>query len=123
MGEAGAVIAKAGGALDGVALGEWVHAGDVREALGEPGAYGGPGLPYALALLTRLSRERGMLPVHADVDELDEPLKLGDASGSGRRGGTSGTRPRLCGCTRGGRWRVRVLGRRRMSWRGWRRGS
>ncbi|WP_330289066.1 maleylpyruvate isomerase family mycothiol-dependent enzyme [Streptomyces sp. NBC_00576] len=81
MSAAGAVIARAGGALDGLALGEWVHAGDVREALGEPGAYAGPGLPYALALLARLSRERGLVPLHADVDELDEPLRLGDVSG------------------------------------------
>ncbi|MGW3648472.1 maleylpyruvate isomerase family mycothiol-dependent enzyme [Streptomyces sp. NPDC000878] len=81
MGEAGVVIARAGGVLDGVALGEWVHAGDVREALGEPGAYAGPGLPYALPLLARLSRERGLVPLHADVDELDEPLRLGDVSG------------------------------------------
>lgn len=98
MGEAGAVIAKAGGALDGVALGEWVHAGDVREALGEPGAYGGPGLPYALALLARLSRERGTVPLHADVDELDEPLKLGDALGErppGRYIGDAATLVRL----------------------------
>jgi uncharacterized protein (TIGR03083 family) len=81
MTEAGEVIAQAGGVLDGVALGEWVHAGDVREAFGEPGAYAGPGLPYALALLARLSRERGLVPVHADVDELDEALRLGDVSG------------------------------------------
>ncbi|WP_405536612.1 maleylpyruvate isomerase family mycothiol-dependent enzyme [Streptomyces sp. NBC_00075] len=81
MGEAGDAIARAGGRLDGAALGEWVHAGDVREALGEPGAYEGPGLAYALPLLARLSRERGLVPLHADVDELDEPLRLGDASG------------------------------------------
>ncbi|MEU6224670.1 maleylpyruvate isomerase family mycothiol-dependent enzyme [Streptomyces sp. NPDC047042] len=81
MTEAGAVLAGGDGTLDGLALGEWVHAGDVREALGEPGAYAGPGLPYALALLARLSRERGLVPLHADVDELDEPLRLGDVSG------------------------------------------
>ncbi|MDX3750868.1 maleylpyruvate isomerase family mycothiol-dependent enzyme [Streptomyces sp. AK08-02] len=82
MSGAGGVIAGGGGALDGLALGEWVHAGDVREALGEPGAYAGPGLPYALALLSRLSREHGLVPLHADVDELDEPLRLGDVSGA-----------------------------------------
>jgi uncharacterized protein (TIGR03083 family) len=81
MSEAGRAIADAGGALDGIAFGEWVHAGDVREALGEPGAYAGPGLPYALALLARTSRERGLVPLHADVDELDEPLQLGEMSG------------------------------------------
>ncbi|MFD9002817.1 maleylpyruvate isomerase family mycothiol-dependent enzyme [Streptomyces sp. NPDC059582] len=78
MTEAGPVIARADGGLDGIALGEWVHAGDVREALGEPGAYAGDGLPYALALLARISRERGRLPLHADLDDLDDPLALGD---------------------------------------------
>lgn len=77
MTEAGPLIAKAGGRLDGLALGEWVHAGDVREALGEPGAYGGPGLPYALALLTWVTRQREHLPLQADLDDVDEPLRLG----------------------------------------------
>ncbi|MGC3000018.1 maleylpyruvate isomerase family mycothiol-dependent enzyme [Streptomyces sp. G35A] len=81
MTEAGPVIAKAGGALDGVALGEWVHAGDVRDALGEPGAYAGAGLPHALALLAQVTYRRGHLPLHADLDDADEPLRLGDASG------------------------------------------
>ncbi|BAC71630.1 hypothetical protein AQJ43_05645 [Streptomyces avermitilis] len=81
MTEAGAVIAKAGGALDMVALGEWVHAGDVREAFGEPGAYGGGGLAHALLLLAHVSREKRHVPLHADLDDLDEPLLLGDAAG------------------------------------------
>ncbi|MYR36703.1 maleylpyruvate isomerase family mycothiol-dependent enzyme [Streptomyces sp. SID4944] len=65
MTEAGPVIAAAGGKLDGVALGEWVHAGDVREAWGLDGAYAGRGLPYALGLLEgwRTGRRcRGPLP-------------------------------------------------------------
>ncbi|MFF9816632.1 maleylpyruvate isomerase family mycothiol-dependent enzyme [Streptomyces sp. NPDC014006] len=77
MTEAGPLIAEAGGKLDGLALGEWVHAGDVRDAFGEPGAYGGPGLPYALALLVRRTQEREHLPLHADLDDVDEPLRLG----------------------------------------------
>jgi len=81
MTEAGPAIAKAGGVLDRVALGEWVHAGDVRDVWGEPQAYGGPGLPDALALLARITRERGRLPLHADLDDVDEPLLLGEASG------------------------------------------
>ncbi|MEU6476230.1 maleylpyruvate isomerase family mycothiol-dependent enzyme [Streptomyces sp. NPDC047017] len=81
MTEAGPVIAAAGGALDGIALGEWVHAGDVREALDTPGAYAGAGLPYALPLLARFTRERGHLPLHADLDDVDDPLRLGDLSG------------------------------------------
>ncbi|QIJ63342.1 maleylpyruvate isomerase family mycothiol-dependent enzyme [Streptomyces sp. JB150] len=82
MTEAGPVIARSGGVLDMIALGEWVHAGDVREVFGEPGAYGGAGLPYALDLLARLTRERGHVPLHADLDDRDEPLLLGEASGT-----------------------------------------
>ncbi|MFG2679392.1 maleylpyruvate isomerase family mycothiol-dependent enzyme [Streptomyces sp. NPDC048392] len=98
MTEAGPVIARAGGALDLVALGEWVHAGDVRAALGEPGAYAGRGLPQALALLGTLTRERGHVPLHADLDDLDEPLKLGEVSGErppGRFIGDAATLVRL----------------------------
>ncbi|WP_390898917.1 hypothetical protein [Streptomyces cynarae] len=53
----------------------------MREAFGEPGAYAGDGLPYALTLLARVSREKGHVPLHADLDDLDEPLLLGDANG------------------------------------------
>ncbi|MEU9214152.1 maleylpyruvate isomerase family mycothiol-dependent enzyme [Streptomyces sp. NPDC048415] len=81
MTEAGPVIAKAGGVLDAVALGEWVHAGDVRETFGEPGAYEGVALPDALALLARVSRERDHVPLHADLDDVDEPLRLGGVPG------------------------------------------
>jgi uncharacterized protein (TIGR03083 family) len=81
MTEAGPVIARAGGVLDKLALGEWVHAGDVRETVGAPGAYAGDGLPYALPLLARVTREKGHLPLHADLDDMDEPLRLGEVSG------------------------------------------
>ncbi|MEU3292547.1 maleylpyruvate isomerase family mycothiol-dependent enzyme [Streptomyces longwoodensis] len=81
MTEAGPAIAKAGGVLDLVALGEWVHGGDVRDVFGEPGAYGGPGLPDALVLLARVTREKGCPALHADLDHLDEPLLLGAADG------------------------------------------
>ncbi|MFF3192517.1 maleylpyruvate isomerase family mycothiol-dependent enzyme [Streptomyces misionensis] len=77
MTEAGAVLARGDGRLDAVALGEWVHAGDVREVLGVPGAYAGAGLRYALDLLARYTRELDHVPLHADLDELDEPLRLG----------------------------------------------
>ncbi|MEU2268778.1 maleylpyruvate isomerase family mycothiol-dependent enzyme [Streptomyces olindensis] len=99
MTEAGAVIARADGKLDGLALGEWVHAGDVREAFGEPGAYGGAGLPDALDLLARITRERGRVPLHADLDDRDEPLRLGESGGErppGRFIGDGPTLIRLC---------------------------
>lgn len=81
MTEAGPAIAEAGGILDMVALGEWVHAGDVREVWGEPGAYAGAGLPDALTLLARITREKGRVPLHADLEDVDEPLLLGEVSG------------------------------------------
>jgi hypothetical protein len=59
-----------------------VHAGDVREVFGEPGAYAGDGLPHALTLLARITREKGHLPLHADLDDADEPLRLGEVSGA-----------------------------------------
>ncbi|MEU0336611.1 maleylpyruvate isomerase family mycothiol-dependent enzyme [Streptomyces sp. NPDC006193] len=83
MTEAGPVIARAGGVLDLLAVGEWLHAGDVREALGVPGAYAGAGLPDALALLARSTRESGHVPLHADLDGVDEPLRLGAVAGDG----------------------------------------
>ncbi|MFI8522698.1 maleylpyruvate isomerase family mycothiol-dependent enzyme [Streptomyces sp. NPDC085481] len=70
--EAGPVIAgQSDGRLDAVALGEWVHAGDVREAFGEPGAYCGAALDLALSLLSVTSRKREtprLLGVLADRD-------------------------------------------------------
>jgi hypothetical protein len=54
-----------------------VHAGDVRDVLGAPGAYAGAGLPDALTLLARITRERDHLPLHADLDDVDEPLRFG----------------------------------------------
>ncbi|MER6009917.1 maleylpyruvate isomerase family mycothiol-dependent enzyme [Streptomyces bluensis] len=99
MAEAGPVIAKAGGRLDGVALGEWVHAGDVRDAWGEPEAYGGERTELALQLLAWLIRERGHLALHADLDDVDEPLLLGVPSGErppARYLGDAATLVRLC---------------------------
>ncbi|MFD7060593.1 maleylpyruvate isomerase family mycothiol-dependent enzyme [Streptomyces sp. NPDC059906] len=95
MSEAGPVIARSDGRLDAVALGEWVHAGDVRVTFGEPGAYAGRGLAEALALLGTITRARGHLPLHADLDDLDEPLKLGGASGERPPGRYIGDGPTL----------------------------
>ncbi|MFC7306384.1 maleylpyruvate isomerase family mycothiol-dependent enzyme [Streptomyces monticola] len=101
MAEAGPAIAGFGGELDGVALGEWIHAGDVREAWGLEGAYAGAGLPHALALMGPVSRSRHFdgVPLHADLDGLDEPLTLGSPSGDhppARYIGDAPTLLRLC---------------------------
>jgi hypothetical protein len=69
------VLTAAGGKLDGVVLGEWVHGGDVREALGEPGAYDSDGVEDALVLLVERSRRQA---VPATLVRLpDRELRLG----------------------------------------------
>lgn len=82
MTEAGAVIARSGGRLDGVALGEWIHAGDVREAFGQPGAYAGEGVEHALGILAHFSRERAVVPLRADIEGRDDALVLGVVGGA-----------------------------------------
>jgi len=54
--EAGPVISRAGGRLDILALGEWLHGGDVRAALGEPLAYASDGFDDACVLLGDFTR-------------------------------------------------------------------
>jgi hypothetical protein len=81
--------------MDGIAFGEWVHAGDVREALGEPEAYGGAGLPDALALLVRITSHMGHVPLHADLDDLNVPVRLGGTGGDRPPGRFSGDGPTL----------------------------
>jgi uncharacterized protein (TIGR03083 family) len=74
-GAAAPALTAAAGKLDGVALGEWVHGGDVREALGEPGAYESDGVEDALVLLVERSRRQA---VPATLVRLpDRELRLG----------------------------------------------
>ncbi|MFD0021033.1 maleylpyruvate isomerase family mycothiol-dependent enzyme [Streptomyces sp. NPDC058382] len=94
---AGAAIAGAGGVLDGVALGEWVHAGDVREAWGLEGAYRGAGLAHALTLLGPVARRRTPLLV-AELEDSGEELVLGteqEGRAPGRYRGDGATLIRL----------------------------
>ncbi|MFC5719479.1 maleylpyruvate isomerase family mycothiol-dependent enzyme [Streptomyces gamaensis] len=75
---AGPALAAGDGTWDDVALGEWVHAGDVRDAWGEPGAYGGGDTEAALALLGLASRNRDTPRVHANLPGRTAPLVLGN---------------------------------------------
>lgn len=66
-----------------VALGEWVHGGDIREALRHPDAYASAGIADALAVLAEVSVLRGVPAT--DVELSDAParslparLRLGD---------------------------------------------
>jgi uncharacterized protein (TIGR03083 family) len=58
------VVDAAGGRLDGVALGEWVHGGDVREPLGESDAYVSAGSELALELLIARGHRLPLVTVH-----------------------------------------------------------
>lgn len=69
--QAGPVITAANGRLDVIALGEWVHAGDVRAALGISPAYAVEGTDDALALLTACSRARNTPLLAAHLPESD----------------------------------------------------
>jgi uncharacterized protein (TIGR03083 family) len=58
--EAGPVIGAAGGRLDAISLGEWVHGGDVRAALGQPAAYSSQGFEDACGLLRDWTRSQAI---------------------------------------------------------------
>lgn len=57
---AGPVIGDTGGRLDVIALGEWLHGGDVRAALDEPLAYASDGFGDACVLLGDRTRRRAV---------------------------------------------------------------
>ena len=74
-GPTAAHIEARGGSLDGLGIGVWVHAGDIREALGVADAYAGPGIDLALGLLEERSRR---LELGVAVTVGDTELHLGN---------------------------------------------
>lgn len=73
---AAAAFVAAPGRYDAVALGEWIHGGDVRDALGRPDAYASAGLDDALELLVGWSL-RAPAP-YTQVTLPDRRLVLGE---------------------------------------------
>lgn len=74
-------IDAAGGPLDGLGLGVWVHSGDIREALGVADPYTAPGFELGLQLLEERSHRK----------DFSLNVALGDHSasfGTGPRVGT-----------------------------------
>ncbi len=61
-------IEVANGRLDGIGLGEWIHGGDIREALDQPHAYSSPGVHLATALLVERSRTRATTTVDVHLE-------------------------------------------------------
>ncbi len=90
-----AAIHAAGGPLDGIGLGEWMHGGDVRDALGEPDAYTSDGLDLALELLTDRARATGRPAIDVRVD--GRPLAYGAGPPVGSLQTDAETYVRLCG--------------------------
>jgi uncharacterized protein (TIGR03083 family) len=74
---AGPVIGGAGGRLDAIALGEWLHGGDVRAALGEPLAYASAGFGDACALLADRAHRQAVPLLEVSLPEAT--LRLGVA--------------------------------------------
>jgi uncharacterized protein (TIGR03083 family) len=91
---AAAAIDAAGGAFDGLGLGEWIHGGDLREPLGEPNPYGGPGVDLALPLLVSRSVAREAPGVRIDLD--DRPFTFGVGEPIGDLRTDPATFVRLC---------------------------
>ncbi len=73
--KAGPTITASHGRLDVIALGEWVHAGDIRDALGIAPAYAAAGTNDALTLLSACSRLRNTPLLTAHLADRD--LQLG----------------------------------------------
>ena len=78
---AAAAIDRAGGRLDGVGLGEWVHGGDVREALDLPQAYVSAGIDLAIPLLFERAEARGAVGLTAVIDGEAEHFGSGPRQG------------------------------------------
>lgn len=66
-GPAASIIDSAGGRLDGIGLGVWVHAGDIRHAVGIEDAYAGPGLELGMQLLIERSSRKKTFSVAVDI--------------------------------------------------------
>jgi uncharacterized protein (TIGR03083 family) len=67
--------------LDAMALGEWIHGGDLRDALGLPGAYASAGVEDALVLLADRSRSRSMPATDVTLTPDAQVLRLGPIDG------------------------------------------
>jgi uncharacterized protein (TIGR03083 family) len=80
-GSAAEAMTAAAGKLDDLALGEWIHGGDVREALDEPRPYESEGVEDALLVLVDRSRRRDVPPTVVRLP--DRELRLGAEGESG----------------------------------------
>lgn len=92
---AAAAIDQAGGKLDGIALGEWMHGGDIREALGYEDAYASAGVELALDLL--MERSQLMSKPAVTIRLPDRTLRFGSGEPVGTLATDVATFVRICG--------------------------
>jgi uncharacterized protein (TIGR03083 family) len=79
---AAGAIDVAGGALDGIGLGEWIHGGDVREPLGADDPYASAGSDLAVGLLVERSVLRRATRVAVDIDGVTYLFGVGSLAGT-----------------------------------------
>ena len=79
---AAGVIDAAGGELDGIGLGEWVHGGDVREPLGAADPYASAGSDLAVGLFVERSVARRAARVAVEIDGVTHLFGAGSLAGS-----------------------------------------
>jgi len=77
--DAADAIEEADGKLDGIGLGEWIHGGDVRDAIGAPEPYTSDGAYLARNLLLERSRSMGKPPLLAMIDHEEYAFGSGEA--------------------------------------------
>lgn len=108
--DAATAIDAADGRLDGIAIGEWIHGGDVREAVGAPRPYASAGVELALGLLIERSRRAAATTMTVDLG--DQVLTFGptDSEPTARLDTDVETFVRLCGDRRPDPARYRLTG-------------
>ncbi|MGI9644948.1 MAG: maleylpyruvate isomerase family mycothiol-dependent enzyme [Ilumatobacteraceae bacterium] len=105
---AAAAIDAAGGAFDGLGLGEWIHGGDIREPLGEPDAYDSSGIDLAIPLLAARSIAQEAPGVRVHLGEREFDFGVGEPVGELRADAASFVR--LCAVRAPDRRRFELTG-------------
>jgi uncharacterized protein (TIGR03083 family) len=107
--DAANALVAAGGRFDAVALGEWIHGGDVRDGLDQPAAYASEGADAALILLAEWSGRKNVPSTLVHLP--DRELRIGaDADGSADLTTDVETLFRLCAGRRPDPGRFRLTG-------------
>lgn len=75
-------IDEANGRLDGLGLGEWIHGGDVRLALGRSDAYISAGSEFAVDLITERSESLAAPSVSVTIGSRRASFGVGDPVGT-----------------------------------------